>query len=184
MLPMPPNVTKESLMDTSQHTNTLIVKCCCGKQCKGLCGLKAHQRSCHILFGLQNDILEGIEYNQSENNDVSDTDSYFKSTLPVSSIDIEDLNATIKCMNETIYNYFKDNYGTVETYKIYHEKYKEFNKRKLKCELKKLKESEADKEEIKFVPKLLRSRLKGMEDDSNADDFYSVDHNSLAKENI
>ena len=107
--------------------------------------------------------------------------SYFKSTFPVSSIDTEDLNATIKCMNETIYNYFKDNYDTVETntYKIYHEKYKEFNKHKLKRELKKLKEPEADKEEIKFVAKLLRSRLKGTEDD-----FYSVDHNSLAKKNI
>ena len=86
-------------------------------------------------------------------------------------------------MNETIYNYFKDNYGTVETntYKIYHEKYKEFNKHKLKRKLKKLKESEGDKEEIKFVAKLLRSRLKGTEDDSNVNDFYSVDHNSLAK---
>ena len=145
------------------------MKCCCGKQCKGLRGLKAHQRSCRTLFGLQKDILEGIEYNQSENNDVSDIDienqinslpdvkvgvelprtdnhwnianSYFESTLPVSSIDIKDLNVTIKCMNETIYNYFKDNYGAVETntYKLYHEKYKEFNKHKLKRELKKLK---------------------------------------------
>ena len=89
-------------------------------------------------------------------------------------------------MNETIYNYFKDNYGTVETntYKIYHEKYKEFNKHKLKRELKKLKESEADKEEIKFVGKRLLSRLKRTEDDSNVNDFYSVDHNSLAKKNI
>ena len=59
-----------------------------------------------------------------------------------------------------------------------------FNKHKLKLELKKLKESEADKEEIKFVAKLLRSRLKGTEDDSNVNDFYSVDHNSLAKKNI
>ena len=86
-------------------------------------------------------------------------------------------------MNETIYNYFKDNYSAVEsnTYKIYHGKYKEFNKHKLKRELKKLKESEADKEEVKFVAKLLRSRLKGTEDDSNINDFYSVDHNSLAK---
>ena len=164
-------------------------------------GLKAHQRSCRTLIGLQKDILESIEYNQSENNDVSDIDienqinslpdvkagvklpktdnhwnianSYFKSTLPVSSIDIEDLNATIKCMNETIYNYFNYNYGAVKTntYKIYHEKYKEFNKNKLKHELKKLKESEANKEEIKFVAKLLRSRLKGTEDDSNINDF-------------
>ena len=104
-------------------------------QIKGLRGLKAHQRSCRTLFGLQKDILEGIEYNQSENSNVSDIDienqinsllpdvkagvklpktdnhwnianSYLKSTLPVSSIDIEDLNATIKCMNETIYNYY------------------------------------------------------------------------------
>ena len=112
--------------------------------------------------------------------------SYFKSTLPVSSIDIEDLNATIKCMNETIYNNFKDNYGTVKTntYKIYHEKYKEFNKHKLKRELKTLTDSEADKEEIKLVAKLLRSRLKGTEDDSNVDDFYSVDLKSLAKKNL
>ena len=43
---------------------------------------------------------------------------------------------------------------TTSTYKIYHEKYEEFNKHKLKRELKKLKESEADKEEIKFVAKL------------------------------
>ena len=70
-LPTPPNVTEESLMNTSQHTNTSIVKCCCGKQCKGLGGLKAHQISCRTLFGLQKESLEGIEYNQSENNDVS-----------------------------------------------------------------------------------------------------------------
>ena len=213
-LPTPPNVTEESLMNTSQHTNTSIVKCCCEKQCKGLHRLKPHQRSCRPLFGLQKEILEGIEYNQSKNNDVLDIDienqvnslpdvktgfklpktdnhwnianSYFKSTLPVSLIDIEDLIATIKCMNDTIYNYFKDNYGAVETntYKIYHEKYKEFNRHKLKRELKKLKESEADKEEIKSFAKLLRSRLKGTEDDSNVNDFYSVDHNSLAKKNI
>ena len=69
-LPMLPNVTEEPLMNTSQHTNTLIVKCCCGKQCNGLRGLKAHQRSCRTLFGLQKDILEGIEYNQSENNNI------------------------------------------------------------------------------------------------------------------
>ena len=133
MLPSPPNVTEESLMNTSQHTNTSIVKCCCEKQCKGLRGLKAHQRSCRTLIGLQKDILEGIEYNQSENNDVSDIDienqinslpdvkagvklpktdncwnianSYFKSTLLISSVDIEDLSATIKCMNETTCNY-------------------------------------------------------------------------------
>ena len=73
-LPTAPNVTEESLMNTSQHTNTSIVKCCCGKQRKGLRGLKAHQRSCCTLFDLQKDILEGTEYNQSENNDVSDID--------------------------------------------------------------------------------------------------------------
>ena len=60
-------------------------------------------------------------------------------------------------------------------------KYKEFDKHKLKRGLKKLKESEADKEEIKFAAKLLHSRLKGTEDDSNVNDFYPVDHNSLTK---
>ena len=146
-------------MNTSQHTNTSIVKCCCGKQCKGLRGLKAHQRSCRTLLALKKKFREGIEYNQSENNDISDIDienqinslpdvkagvklpktddhwnianSYFKSTLLVSSIDIEDLNATIKCINETIYNYFKDNYGAVKTntYKILAEKVKRIRSR-------------------------------------------------------
>ena len=90
-------------------------------------------------------------------------------------------------MNETNYNYFKDNYGTVETntYKIYHKKYNEFDKLKLKSELKKLKESEVDKEEIKFVANLLRSRLKKkLRATATLMIFYSVDHNSLAKKNI
>ena len=71
-LPTPPNVMEESMMNTSQNTNTSMAKCCCGKQCKGLRGLKAHQRPCRTLLDPQKDILEGIEYNQSENNVVSD----------------------------------------------------------------------------------------------------------------
>ena len=35
-----------------------LVKCCCGRLCKGNRGLKMHQRSCRVVLGL-NDQLRG-----------------------------------------------------------------------------------------------------------------------------
>ena len=37
------------------------VKCSCGKKCKGLRGLKAHQRSCRVINGLPAELLEDLE---------------------------------------------------------------------------------------------------------------------------
>ena len=38
-----------------------VIKCCCGKICKGVHGLKMHQRSCQVIHGLNNELLEDLE---------------------------------------------------------------------------------------------------------------------------
>ena len=44
-----------------------IVNCSCGKQCKGLSGLKAHQRSCRTIQGLHGNFLEEFDNDFNEN---------------------------------------------------------------------------------------------------------------------
>ena len=38
-----------------------VVKCCCGKICKGARGLKMHQRSCRVVHGLDTELYADIE---------------------------------------------------------------------------------------------------------------------------
>ena len=44
-----------------------IVNCSCGKQCKGLKGLKAHQHSCRTIQGLHGNLLEELDNDFNEN---------------------------------------------------------------------------------------------------------------------
>ena len=61
---------------------------------------------------------------------------FFKSELSTSDINRDNLNETIAPMNSTIYNYFAENYGTVETDNKkdndLFEKYEEFSVNNLK----------------------------------------------------
>ena len=41
--------------------NTTAVRCFCGKSCKGVRGLKMHQRSCRVIQGLQTETLGRLE---------------------------------------------------------------------------------------------------------------------------
>ena len=59
--------------------NSSTVKCCCGKICKGIRGLKMHQRRCRITVGLHGDTFEYLEeeiadngLNGSEDQSISD----------------------------------------------------------------------------------------------------------------
>ena len=45
-------------------SNSGIVKCCCGKNCKGIRGLKMHQRSCRVVLGLNDDLRADIDEQQ------------------------------------------------------------------------------------------------------------------------
>ena len=38
-----------------------VVKCCCGKICKGARGLKMHQRSCQVIHGLNDELSADLE---------------------------------------------------------------------------------------------------------------------------
>ena len=45
-----------------------VVKCCCGKICKGARGLKIHQRSCQIVHGLNDELRAELEEQIKTNN--------------------------------------------------------------------------------------------------------------------
>ena len=72
-----------------------------------------------------------------------------------------DLDAFIQFMNDSIYNYFKAIYGTVDNYtdKELVIKYKEFSTNSLKKALKRLKMLTAPTSEIRYVSRLLRTKL-------------------------
>ena len=58
----PITTTLERSKDVS---NCSEVKCCCGKLCNGLRGLKMHQRSCRVIKGLEQETFEHQDINQS-----------------------------------------------------------------------------------------------------------------------
>ena len=45
-----------------------VIKCCCGKICKGNRGLKMHQRSCRVIQGLNNELCADLEEQITDNN--------------------------------------------------------------------------------------------------------------------
>ena len=82
--------------------------------------------------------------------------------MPISGIGVSNIQDTLAAMNSTMYKYFHDNYGIVEDTNAFQlaEKYKDLSNNSLKSQLKSLKNSNSDPAEIKYVAKLLRSRLK------------------------
>ena len=58
--------TTTSQMPVMQSPNVVlskrtVIKCCCGKICKGTRGLKMHQRSCQVIHGLNDELCADIE---------------------------------------------------------------------------------------------------------------------------
>ena len=51
-------VMQSSNVPVSSRT---VVKCCCGKICKGARGLKMHQRSCQVIHGLNDELCKDLE---------------------------------------------------------------------------------------------------------------------------
>ena len=197
----PTGIPVEPVIDSpSSNTSKRVgVKCCCGKICKGARGLKMHQRSCKIISGLNEELLEDLKNQDESNNDdtvnlnngfvdsnttnehvekypqlkpginlpKSDSEwltanEYFKFTLPLNApIRNADLNTSISILNNTIYNYFAENFGYVESLpdKSLKEKYENHNVKDLKKALKTLKTSKSNLAEIKYVSRLLRKKL-------------------------
>ena len=177
--------------DPNDPSNTYIIKCICGKPCKGLKGLKAHQRSCRTVVTLSDEsnyaikdnthvnesviqetlsnmqqtqldpsLKEGVNLPKTEEDWVL-ANSFFHSEL--SHTDFKNVNSALDFMNETVYNYFRDNYGyksglSEEDIEL-RDKYKSFSNKELKAELKHLKSSNAPIKHIRYVSKSLRSKI-------------------------
>ena len=75
-----------------------VIKCCCGKICKGARGLKMHQRSCRVIHGLNdelyNDIEEQINIDSENAPELNQSTSHEES--PVNDNDIPNLRKGIK----------------------------------------------------------------------------------------
>ncbi|CAB3982987.1 Hypothetical predicted protein [Paramuricea clavata] len=75
-----------------------VIKCCCGKVCKGARGLKMHQRSCRVIQGLDSEIRTDLEeQNNSDTENIPEMDqSTINETPTVEKEDIASLRKGIK----------------------------------------------------------------------------------------
>ena len=108
---------------------------------------------------------------------------YFQANLPVFEINSESTNSCIVSMNTVIYDYFKSNFGSVDgsENRTLIDRYKGFSNKALKKELKKLKDSNADTSEIKYVSHLLRSKITVKKSAENETDV-TIDHDSKRRQ--
>ena len=146
------NIVNPVIINNRSISNVEYISCSCGKQCKGLCGLKAHQRSCRVVKSTSDNFVDNLESDYNELNDdnnlninvvnnlLDDTTNesrspkngvklpastndwgiaitYFHSNLPTSEISENDTEETVKHLNETVYNYLKDNFGLMDSAK-------------------------------------------------------------------
>ena len=75
------------------------VKCTCGKQCKGLKGLKAHQRSCRVIQGLHENLIADFDQG-SYRDEIDSTSGEFEESgcrLLSNIIHFDDENEGRKC---------------------------------------------------------------------------------------
>ncbi len=177
------------LRNQGRISNVDYVKCCCGKKCKGIRGLKAHQRSHRFIKGMCSELLLPLEEETINDcdqiNDVDEhigintpnlkpgvelpktelewkeADLYFRAELPISEISECSVNDCVSKMTNLTYDYFAENFGTVNKSSAsdseYLTKYADYSKQDLKRELKTLKRrSPVDVENIKYMSRLLR----------------------------
>ena len=162
------------------------VKCCCGRICKGIKGLKLHQRSCRLITGFdKEELFEEVADNFPDTNTGQDTlpeeiidlkpgvrlqktdeqwqlaNQFFHSVLSKFTLRQYSIGEAIIHMNEIIFNYCKDTYGFQENNSNTGlvEKYQHHSLKNLKKGLKLLKDSQASLDEIRYVSRLLRSKL-------------------------
>ena len=107
-------------------------------------------------------------------------ESFFKAELPTHEIGKDNLELITQKLSDTIYDYFDREFGSVVNtsdteFKV---KYKDFSKYQLRKALKSLKSSNLENNfaEIRFVSKLLRSKISSTSTDKNFDD-NETDHN-------
>ena len=116
--------------------------------------------------------------------------SFFHSELPISEVNKDNLNNVTEKFNRIVYDYFHDNYGTAEKgfdkENDLQVKYKDYSKSQLRKELKRLKHSKTDTDvvTIRFVAKLLRSKVNSENTNCFKDKINLIDHDKEIKKNF
>ena len=125
-------------------------------------------------------IKTGVKFPET-NQDWYTANTFFQVHLDRRKINDEDIDECVQDMNDLAYDYFKDNYGLVNDIsaevKRLEERYKNYNRNKLKRAMKYLK-SQNDNTltaEIKFVARPLRSIVPG---GGRKYDRHSIDHDT------
>ena len=175
--------------------------CYCGKVCKGLRGLQAHKRSCRILdLSHEENAEEPVEVIPDELREYHEklsgiklpttraewdrvlgilANEHFRITFYDENIDV--LSGYVKNVQSSVYNYFRDNYGTVskENSRNNFCHYNDMSNRKLKAALRNLKNISSGYAEIRYVARLLRSRMnkdRVLNKDTEYDHEYRFKH--------
>ena len=106
---------------------------------------------------------------------------YFQQHIPYN-LDISDINEIIVEFQTTLYNYFKINFGTInsDSSELYKKYFKMSNWKLKKCrKIEKLK-TPSNEAEIKYISKMLRSKFKNSHSFVNT----SRDHHAEIDKNI
>ena len=88
------------------------------------------------MTNLPTTITPGIKLPRSDDQ-WKRTNAYFAAALPISEIDHRNISMQIAAKNSTIYNYFRENFGTIEdtsTLGLF-ARYKDMSKKELKSNL-------------------------------------------------
>ena len=93
-----PNATINTTLPNDKDPVDVVelIKCCCGKACKGVKGLKMHQRRCRVLGGLDENPL-GREYSNSNSDTTSSLDSCHEIDQSEAASFISPENVNTKC---------------------------------------------------------------------------------------
>ena len=159
--------------ESNQVCKRIVVKCSCGKECKGVKGLKMHQRRCRVIEDMDEDkrsefeILNDDVCSESTNEQVIEVanvrikplvklprspdewtaaNNYFKAVFGNFQMQPTSIDLTIEFMKNTIYNYFANLYGTINSTNhtnAFCGKYKHLAPKSLKHQLKQLKMNDA-----------------------------------------
>ena len=186
-LPSPEGVITDydKEVQSEAHDKSKAFICYCGKNCKGIRGLRAHQRFCHIqdlpdfkeLFANEPeadnhvndinfeqpelakfDIKDGIKLPKSQK-DWDLANNYFRTKFDVTK-EITDIDSEVQFFQATLYEYFCNTHGTVrsECTNDLHTRYDNLSRRQLKRILKELKDDQNvdNSRDIQYIAKLIR----------------------------
>lgn len=203
----PPEGLLTEYDERSRKKDNYFIKCHCGKLCNGNRGLRAHQRFCHIndtpeLKDLFTCEIEQLENNNTNSNDVISNrikklpkkgiklpksteewriaNDFFRLHLECN--EINDVDAVIQNVQNTIYDYFASNYGTIDDVTDdLKQQYQHRSIRQLKKELKRLKgeNNELNNRTIRYISKLIRAKYSK----AQKDELYR-DHDAEIKNNF